>query len=220
MTQHLDRLHTGATELNLSPPARADLENAVQETLIASELPDASVRLTITPNTLIVLVRPLTLPPEERYQTGSRAITVPIAISPTSALRGVKSLNYLDKLLAQRQAQRAGAQEAILVDADGYVVEAAMRNVFAVISGAIVTPPLSRGLLPGVTRAAVLELAAQLNLPHAEQDLPLPTLLSAEECFLTSSLAELLPVASVDGTPFPSAPGPLTQKLTTAYREL
>ncbi len=220
LDQHLDRLASGAAELKFPLPARADLERAVAETLTASELPEASVRLTLTPNSLIVLVRPLALPPDERYRTGCRAVTVPLTISPNSPLRRVKSLNYLDKLLAQREAERAGAHEAILIDEDGCVVEAARRNIFAVVSGALLTPSLSRGLLPGITRAAVLELAAQRGLPHAEQDLPLTTLLAAEECFLTSSLAEILPVASVDGAAFAAVPGPLTQQLASAYRQL
>ena len=226
LPQHLDRLEAGATEIGLSVPPRDSLEGAVHDALAASGLPEAGVRLTVTPGpagaeepTCVVLVRPLSLPPPERYRTGCAALSVPVAVSRGSSLRGVKSLNYLDKLLAQRQAERAGAHEALLVDPDGCVVEGAMRNVFAVCAGTLVTPPLSRGLLPGITRAAVLELARQRGFPHAERDLPLSGLLSAEEAFLTSSLAEILPVASVNGARLRAAPGPMTRALTEAYRE-
>ena len=95
-----------------------------------------------------------------------------------------------------------------------------MRNVFAVISGVLITPPLSRGLLPGITRVAVLELAGQNGLPCAEGDLPLSDLPSVEECFLSSSLAEILPVAFIDSTPLPTVPGPVTRRMTSVYREL
>ena len=227
LSQHLDRLFTGAEELDLTPPDRDRLTKAVEETLTASGLTDASVRLTVTPGidgdspTLVVLVRPLALPPRERYQHGCLAVSVPAVQVATTALRRVKSLNYLDKLLAQRAAAQKGAQEAILVDPDGCVVEGAMRNLFAVIDGALVTPPLTRGFLPGITRATVLEIGQQQSLPCAERDLPLTELYAADEAFLTSSLAEVLPLASVDAHPIgASAPGAITRALTEAYRAL
>jgi branched-chain amino acid aminotransferase len=218
LEQHLARMWQAVCELNLGAQA-SRLPQAVCETLAASGLRDAVVRITITPDTSVVLVRPLSLPPPEQYERGCLAITVPAAIVPTSPLRRLKSLNYLDKLLAQREAEAAGAHEAILVDPDGCIVEAARRNVFAVIGGSAVTPPLSRGLLPGITRAAVMQAAARIGLACEERDITREELLGAEECFLTSSVAEILPVASVDGTAS-CAPGPVTAALTKAYRAL
>jgi len=227
LSHHLDRLFAGAQELDLTPPPRDDITKAVEEALAAGSLADASVRLTVTPGidgdspTLVVLVRPLVLPPRERYQHGCLAVSVPAVQVATTALRRVKSLNYLDKLLAQRAAAQKGAQEAILVDPDGCVVEGAMRNLFAVIDGALVTPPLTRGFLPGITRATVLEIAQKQTLPCAERDLPLTELYTADEAFLTSSLAELLPIASVDAHPLgASTPGAITRALTETYRAL
>jgi len=168
---------------------------------------------------VVVLVRPLALPAADLYESGCLAVSVPVMQVPDSPLRRIKSLNFLDKLLAQRAAERRDAHEAILVEADGCVVEAAMRNVFAVFEGELVTPPLARGFLSGITRETVLELAADLALPHRERDLALTELYLADECFLTSSLAELLPVRSVDGNEMrASAPGPVTRELTKAYR--
>ena len=227
LPQHLDRLFAGADELGLTPPDRDHITNAVEEALAASELADASIRLTVTPGiagsspTLVVLVRPLALPPPKRYDSGCLAISVPAAQVSGTPLRRVKSLNYLDKLLAQRAAAQKGAHEAVLVDPDGCVVEGAMRNIFAVIAGQLITPPLSRGFLPGITRAAILEIAEKEGIPHTERDLPLTELYTADECFLTSSLAEILPIACVDENALKlPPPGPLTRALTQAYRGL
>jgi len=230
LEQHLARLRAaaedlrlgarlGAQALALSGAEGSSLLPAVSEALTASGLRDAIVRLTLTPDSVVVLVRPLSLPPLERYARGCVAITLPAVISQLSLLRRIKSLNYLDKLLAQRTAELSGAHEAILLDPDDCVIEAAMRNVFAVIAGRAVTPPRSRGLLPGITRAAVLEVAARLGIACEERDLTREELLGAEECFLTSSIAEILPVASVDGAALP-APGPVTAALTKGYRDL
>jgi len=219
LEQHLARMLRGAEELGLQEQARRLRSQEVTEALAASDLSDAVVRLTVTSSSAVVLVRPLSLPPAERYQRGCAAITLPSVITSVSLLRRIKSLNYLDKLLAQRTAEAAGAHEAILLDPDDYVIEAARRNVFAVIGGRAVTPPIRRGLLPGITRAAVMQVAARVGVGHEERDLTREELLSAKECFLTSSIAEILPVASVDGRTFRAA-GPVTAALTQAYRDL
>jgi branched-chain amino acid aminotransferase len=228
LPQHLHRLLTAAADVSLTPPTPQLLAEAVQEALDAGGLEDASVRLTVTAGvagaatpTVVILVRPLRLPPRDLYESGCHAVSVRCAHNPETPLRRIKSLNYLDKLLAQRSASHKGAHEAVLVDPDGCVVEGAMRNIFAVFHGELVTPPLSRGLLSGITRAAVLEIAQRENIPDSERDLPLTDLYRADEAFLTSSLAEILPVASIDGNPMAqTAPGPLTRALTEAYRSL
>jgi len=229
LAQHLERLSAGAADIGLAPPAAELLRGAIDEALAAGGMRDAVVRLTVTPGlaakpdrpTVVVLVRGLKLPPPAQYASGCAAICVPAAQVRGTALRRVKSLNYLDKLLAQRAAAAAGAHEAILVDPDGYVVEGAMRNVFAVVDGVLVTPPLTRGLLPGITRQAVLEATEGLGVLSEERDLSRAELCSAEECFLTSSMAEILPIASVDGNAIGArAPGAITRALTDAYRSL
>ncbi len=226
LSQHLERLTVSAAELSFEPPAAQQLAAAVGEALDASGMEDAGVRLTVTPGiagspepTIAVLVRPLALPAPDLYANGCHAVSVPAAHAGESVLRRIKSLNYLDKLLAQRAAARQGAHEAILVDPDGCVVEGAMRNIFAVFGDELVTPPLSRGLLPGITRATVLEIAEKQGISCRERDVPLTELYRADEAFLTSSLAELLPVASVDGHDVGAVPGGTTVELTDAYRE-
>ena len=185
--RHLDRLIAAAPELGFVPPRRELLERATAEALAASGMSEAAVRLTVTPGpvqaaspTVVVLVRDLALPPAECYQAGCRAVTVPAAQAAGTPLRRTKSLNYLDKLLAQRGAARAGAHEAIIIDPDGCVVEGGMRNVFAVIAGGLVTPPLSRGLLPGVTREAILEIAEGMGLGSQQRELPVSELRGAD----------------------------------------
>ena len=226
LARHLERLLISAAELSFAPPTGQALTRAVGEALDASDLGDASVRLSVTPGmagspspTVVVVVRPLALPSADLYESGCLAVSVAAAQAPGSALRRIKSLNYLDKLLAQRTASQRGAHEAILVDPDGCVIEGAMRNVFGVFGDELVTPPLSRGFLPGITRETVLEIARGSKLSSRERDVTLTELYAAEECFLTSSIAEILPVRSVDGNAMRGgAPGAVTAALTAAYR--
>jgi len=227
LAQHLERLVIAAAELSFTPPTGQELSRGVEEALAAGELPDATVRLTVTPGiagspkpTVVVIVRPLALPPADLYESGCIAVSVAAAQAPGSVLRRIKSLNYLDKLLAQRTAAQRGAHEAILVDPDGCVVEGAMRNVFAVFGDELVTPPLSRGFLPGITRQTVLEIAGAKDMRCRERDISIAELYTADECFLTSSLAEILPVRSVDGNAMRGGtPGPTTADLARGYRE-
>ena len=228
LRQHLERLIISADDLSFAPPTTQELTLAIEEALDAGGLDDAIVRLTVTPGvagsptpTVVVLVRPLSLPPRQLYESGCSAVSVPAAHTADSPLRRIKSLNYLDKLLAQRAAARRDAHEAILLDPDGCVIEGAMRNIFAVFSGELVTPPFARALLPGITRATVLEIAEKGGIPTHERDLPLTELYTADEAFLTSSIAEIIPIASVDGNTLKAeAPGPLTTSLTNLYRAL
>lgn len=227
LADHLDRLITAAGELDFTPPSADALGNAVEEAVDAGGIKDATVRLTVTPGlaaladpTVVVLVRPLSLPSEEIYELGCRAAAIPAVEIPETPLRRVKSLNYLDKLLAQQAARRKECHEAILVDADGCVVEGAMRNVFAAFGGELVTPPLSRCLLPGITRATVIEIARADGIPVAERDVGLTRLYDADEAFFTSSIAEIIPIASVDDNRLRESPGLLTASLTKKYRSL
>ena len=227
LEQHMERLLVMSAELSLTPPTADKLAEAVGETLRASSLADAMVRLTVTPGpagspepTVVVLVRPLSLPPRQLYESGCLAVSVPVAHTPDSPLRRLKSLNYLDKLLAQRTAARRDRHEAILVDVDGCVIEGAMRNIFAVFDGELVTPPLSRAFLPGITRATVMAIAQREGIAHRERDVPLTELYTADEAFLTSSVAEIIPIRAVDGHALGEAPGLITRRVTRVYADL
>lgn len=170
----------------------------------------------------VVIVTPLKALPPEVYERGASAITYRgERVTDHSSAAGAKVGNYLTAVLASRELRAAGAAEALLVDGRGRVVEGATSNVFVVTSdGTLVTPPEDDGVLLGVTREAVLELARSLGMPVVLASLPLSEVLGAAEVFVCSSIRELLPVVSIDGAPVGSGrPGPLTGQLLGAFRQ-
>jgi branched-chain amino acid aminotransferase len=156
--------------------------------------------------------------PPDTYTTGLRAIVASGRRNSRAMSLGLKTLAYTDSVLALIEAQRAGADEALLLDTDGHVSEATASNLFAWVAGVLVTPPGSCAALPGVTRATVLELAAALNIPAAERVIGVSDLAAAGEVFLTSSLRGIAPVRTIDGRPVGSgAPGGITTQVAEAY---
>jgi len=132
----------------------------------------------------------------------------------------IKSLNYLNPILARLEANRAGADEAVMLNAAGRVTEGSADNLFIVQGDRLLTPPASDGALAGVTRAVVLELAAALGIAACEQPLAPYDLYTADECFLTGTAAELVPVADIDGRSLSHCPGPLFSRLDQAFGAL
>ena len=232
---HLERLARSAERVLIPLPAslntlKAELLQAVQ----AHGRPEAYVRVILsrgvgrtlgldpelaqTP-TRVVLVTELTLPPAELYEHGIAAITFR-AERPSDApgVADAKIGNYLLAVLAMRKARAEGAAEALLEDAQGYLLEGSTSNLFAVFRGTLVTPPTSAAILPGITRARVLNLARQ-SLPVEERALHKSELAQADEVFITSSIRELLPVVRVDGRMVgPGVPGPITLDLLARFR--
>lgn len=232
LEDHLARATAGAARLGLPVPPAHHLAQAVRATVAANQqvAPDLAIRLTITPGpldphspwpltplghpTVVVTAHALSVPPAT-YQDGVHAITVPW----TRELADVKSVSHLAASMARRRARASGADEALLTDHDGQVLEGAGSNVFAVTDGAILTPPANAGLLAGVTRATILELASHIGAPIAEEPLPLATLLAADEAFLTASTREVVPLVRVDDARIgPGHPGPITVEVLAAYR--
>lgn len=229
---HLDRAAAGARTLGFELPDRRVLRDAVRSTAAANTRDDRdlAVRLTVTPGRIdpaspfpgtpvggplvVVTTHGLRIPPAV-YEAGIAAVTVP----RVRELPEVKAVSYLAASLAKREAQRRGGDEALLVDPDGSVREGSYSNVFVVLDGELVTPPVSAGILPGVTRAVVLELADTLRLRCAERTVAADELRSAEEVLLTATTREVVPVTSVDGrTLGDGRPGPMARRLLTAYR--
>lgn len=228
---HLDRAAEGAQVLGFDLPPRDVLMAAIMATVRANAgAGDLALRLTVTPGlidpwspfpgkplggpTLVVTAQPLAYG-EELYRVGVSAAVVPW----TRQLPRIKSLSYLAAALARREARRAGAEEALLTDPAGLVLEGSHSNLFTVVGGRLITPPPDAGILPGVTRAVTLEVAAELGMPVLERPLPLAKLLESEEAFLTASTRELVPLVRVGGVPIGSgSPGPMTSTLHEGYR--
>lgn len=209
LDEHLARLDHGLEVLRF-PVRSADLnlKEAVQETLRASGLESARVRAQVTRGigstgftaqsesapTVVVSVQPITEPPRPLKVIVSR-----IRRDELSPLAGIKTINYVPSILARMEAEEAGADDAIMLNYAGLVAEGCASNVFLVCSGALLTPDLDSGVLPGITRQVVLEIAADLPVPAAEKPIEPALLASADEIFLTSSTREIAPVATING---------------------
>jgi branched-chain amino acid aminotransferase len=230
---HLDRLCIGARLLGIPlPPGLRDHVAAAARAAFASGYAHASVRLTVTRGP----APPGLAPPSHPAPTfvlglapfSPPAAPKPIVASMASARRneyaltsGVKTLSYTESVVALAQAKSAGADDAIFLDTAGHVSEATASNLFAVIDDALVTPPLSCGVLPGITRAIVLELASTLGLTAVEREMAEPELALASELFLTSSIREIAPLVRIATTAIGSGRvGPVTTKLIDAYAAL
>jgi len=234
LEEHLARLNASAAELRISDGLdRSLLARNTAELLRLNALADAYIRITLTRGlhrgrleveptdrpTVCIVARPLRPLPPSRYDPGTSAVVASIRQNADSPLPRHKTLNYLANLLAKTEARERGADEAILLNTRGEVAEAASSNLFLVREGRLVTPPLSANILPGVTRAEVLRLAAEAGL-IAEERLVLPDELhAAAEVFLTNSVAELVPVRAIGERPVGAGtPGPITRQLHAAYR--
>ena len=231
---HLERLEyaTGILGLQIDVP---ELKGAVQDTLVANQLQDARVRITVSAGEGEMVPDPATCTnptvmitagnyhpyPEQVYNRGFTASISSIRRNSESPLAGLKSTNYLDSLLARREARSSGFDEAILLNEKGLLAEASMSNIFIVSGGVLLTPGKESGILPGITRDLVLTLASQSGIDTVEQDIELDELVHAEEVFITSSIIEVMPVTVVDIKPVGyGKPGPVTRKMMEAYRSL
>ncbi len=228
LEQHYQRLRDGAARLAMAVPlSLRDLGEAVDALLERNELSDARVRLMLTAGaegaagSVILLAREVTEYPRQLYRRGMSALVTSMRRNETSFLSGVKSLNNLDNVLAREEARRQGAAEAILLNTRGLVAEGSAGNVFLVLDGRLVTPNLSSGCLAGITRQAVLELAAEFGLEAIETDVDLSAFAVASEAFLTVSVMEVMPLTRLDGRPVGSGrSGPVTGRLHRLYQEM
>ena len=237
LDRHLDRLYESARAIWLEIPIKqSDLANAVNDTLRANSLEDAYIRLVVTrgagslgldPNRtsdpqVIIITDKIALYPAELYERGLDIITAstirnhPAALSPR-----IKSLNYLNNILAKIEGLQAGCIEALMLNTKGEVAECTGDNIFLVRGGVLLTPPLDAGILEGVTRDAVIELARQSKIEVREMPLTKHDVYVADECFLTGTAAEVIPVVKVDGRVIgPGTPGPVTRDLRERFHKL
>lgn len=216
LTRHVRRMQGGARRLHLPPPPRAEIEAAcAQVGQACRDIAVARLRLTWTPGPsgsgrLLATAAPY-----------APAATVAVALSPyrrnpDSPLAGIKATSYAENVLALARARAEGADEAILADTGGRLSEGATSNVFVEVGGELLTPPLSTGCLPGVTRGLCLEWGAREGLPIREADLPLDVMNTTAHAALTSALKGVMPVRAVGARRITT--GPLTRELAAVYR--
>ena len=236
LKSHLERLAASAHAIHLTLHYTIrEIEQAVRETVAANGLKDAYIRLVVTrgagplglnpftcpkPATIVIVDR-ITLYPEEMYVDGMPVIVAKRPRVPVECLDpAVKSLNYLNNILAKVEAIEAGCHEAIMLNTDGEVCECTGDNIFLVRGSRIVTPPVSAGLLNGVTRLFVMnEVAPACGIDVAERTLRLDDLFTADEIFLTGTAAEVIGVRSVNGTAIGEGRvGPITGRLVSEFR--
>jgi branched-chain amino acid aminotransferase len=235
LEQHLERLENSAKAILLTMPlTREELSRAACETCRINGLSDAYIRLVITRGegdlglapwlcpkpSIFIIASEISLYPAEQYEKGLRIVTVPTRrVGPGALPSTVKSLNYLNNILAKIEAKQFGADEGVVLNDQGYVAECTADNIFIVHRGTILTPPASQGALEGITRGAILDIAAELGLPAKEANLTRFDIWCADECFLTGTGAEVIPVVGLDGREIGTGhPGPVTRRVLEEFR--
>jgi len=237
LAEHIDRLFYSAQAIMLRIPlSHAGVCRAVVETCRKNKIRDGYIRLVVTRGagglgldprrcpkaSVIVIADKIQVYPPALYVRGLDIVTVPTVRNLHSAVNpAIKSLNYLNNILAKIEANNAGVEEAIMLNAEGYVAECTADNIFIVKNGHVHTPPLYAGALYGITRATVMELAHEAGIPASESNLTRYDVFNADECFLTGTGAELIPVVKVDARVIGSGkPGPVFKNLKTRYHTL
>jgi branched-chain amino acid aminotransferase len=237
LQEHIERLYHSAKAILLEIPLTpAQMLKATVETIRTNKLRDCYVRLVVTRGvgnlglnprsckkpSVIIIAGKIQVYPAALYAQGMAIVTVPTVRNLHSAVNpAIKSLNYLNNILAKIEANNAGVEEAVMLNAEGFVAECTADNLFVIKRGALFTPPLFAGALYGITRGTVMELAEQLGVKVSETNLTRYDLFNADECFLTGTGAEIMPVIKIDGRGIGSGkPGPLTAKLIGEYRAL
>jgi len=237
LKEHVDRLYYSAKAILLKiPMSRQAITKAVLDTCRRNKIRNGYIRLVVTrgvgtlgldpdrckKGSVIVIAGKIQLYPRELYENGMPLVTVPTTRNFANAINpAIKSLNYLNNILAKIEAKIGGCEEAIMLNPSGNVAECTGDNVFIMVGGKLLTPPLSAGALRGITRGAVIGLATEMGLEVLEPDLTRYDLYNSDECFITGTAAEIAPVASIDGRVIGKGrPGPITKKFIAAYRAL
>ena len=237
LREHIDRLFDSAKAILLEIPlSHAAMMKAVVDTCRKNKLRDGYIRLIVTrgkgtlglnPNrckapSIIVIADKIQLYPQELYERGMAIVTVATTRNLSNAVNpAIKSLNYLNNILAKIEANNAGVEEAIMLNSEGFVAECTGDNIFILKGGRMMTPPLSAGALYGITRGTVMTLACEAGISVNEPNLTRYDLYIADECFLTGTGAEIIPVTKIDGRVIGTGrPGRVTKSLVKSYHAL
>src|SRR4051812_35710582 len=237
LEQHLERLWDSARSIALEIPMSVkEMTEALLETIRQNDMRDGYIRLIVTRGvgnlglnpaqckrpSVIIITAQIALYPESMYRDGLNVVTVATRrTNPASLNPAVKSLNYLNNVMARIEANLANADEALMLNDQGNVAECTADNVFIIKRGQIFTPPISAGALRGITRSVAMEAAEELGIKVTETNITRHDVFVADECFLTGTAAEVIPVIKADGRPIGTGkPGPLTGKIIARFREL
>jgi branched-chain amino acid aminotransferase len=237
LTEHLHRLYDCAKAICLTIPISfEEMEKATLDTVAANKLRDGYIRLVITRGvgslglnpyqcpkaSVIIIASSISLYPAERYEQGLNLITCGTRRPNSAALSPqVKSLNYLNNIMAKIECMQAGCDEGIMLNDQGYVSECTGDNVFIVKNGKITTPPISSGALDGITRRAVIGLLGEMGIPCAEAVMTRFDIYTADECFLTGTAAEVIAAVQYDRRPIGDGkPGKITNDLIQRFKKL
>lgn len=234
LDRHIARLLRGAAIIGLSPNLTAgQLQEACHHVLRGNSLQDARLRITMSagegeatpqptasaPTTFITASQ--YIPDQALHMGGARAVFSALRRNNRSLPARLKTTNYLDNLMARREAEAKGAHEALFLNEQGRLCEGSTSNIFLVSGETLITPSLHSGILPGVTREAVIEIARAENLEVVEREVSPEELAAADEVFLTNSLIEIMPLVEIEGKPIGAdRPGDVTQRLSEAYAAL
>lgn len=237
LKEHIDRLYNGARGVMINIPlTKEEMTEVVLETLRRNQLRDAYIRLVISRGagdlgldpkkcskpTVVCIADKIVLYPEELYEKGMEIITAATRRNrPEGVNPQMKSLNYLNNIMAKLEANLAGAPEALLLNNEDYVAECTGDNIFIVKNGVLITPPPYVGILVGITRNAIIEAAERLGIKVEEKVFTRYEVFTADECFLSGTAAEAVPVVKVDGRPIADGkPGPITKQIIKEFKEL
>jgi branched-chain amino acid aminotransferase len=237
LREHIARLYDSAKAMALGiPMSEREMEGAVVEAVRANNAKDAYIRLIVTRGpgslgldpgscgraTVIIIVGDIQLYPEEYYRAGIKLVTASTRRIPAECLDPrIKSLNYLNNILAKIEARSAGALEAVMLNTQGFVAECTADNIFIVKGGRLLTPQPAQGALHGITMRTVSEIARRRGIECAESSLTQYDLYAADECFITGTGAEVMPAIEIDGRVIGNGhPGPVTLQLMEDYRKL
>ncbi|MCC6423499.1 MAG: branched-chain-amino-acid transaminase [Phycisphaerales bacterium] len=231
---HLDRLYKSARAIRLNIPVTLEqFKSAMEQTIKANDFTDCYIRAVVTRGvgylglspakcpkpSVFIIADTIELYPREMYEKGMAVITASVIRNhPNSLSPRIKSLNYLNNILAKLEANDAGVPEAIMLNFEGNVSECTADNIFIIRDGQVQTPGTADGILEGVTRSVIFKLCKQLNIPCIEKTLQRHDLYIADECFLTGSAAEVVPITKIDGRPIGNGQvGAITRRLMEAF---
>ncbi len=237
LKEHVDRLYESAQSIHLKVPIpREEMARAIVDTLAVNKLSDAYIRVVITRGAgslgldprkttdpqIIIIADAISLYPDELYKSGLKIITAGTMRNHPSALNPrIKSLNYLNNIMAKVEGTNAGCLEALMLNHKGEVAECTGDNIFVVRKGSLHTPPIDAGILEGITRNAVIDLAQEAGIQVHERSMDRHDIYTAEECFLTGTAAEVIPVVECDGRSIGTGkPGPITLELHERFHSL